>query len=76
MADIIHVNFKDKHKIDKYTIFKNVCVVCFRTIIYDSRKESTGENEEYIAIEKSRNQCICKNCSVAIKEIVDENDWK
>lgn len=74
MADVIEVNFKTKKKVDKYTILKNICVVCFNSVIYDSRK-GENENEPYIQISKGKGQCICKNCAVAIKEVVDENHW-
>lgn len=72
MADIIEVNFRTKKRIEKYTIVKNVCVVCFNPVIYDSRKV---HNEPYIEIQKSKGQCICKDCAVAIKEVVDANEW-
>lgn len=72
MADIIEVNFRKKKRIEKYTIIKNVCVVCFRGIIYDSRKQ---DNEEYIEVSKNNGQCVCKNCAIAIKELVDEHKW-
>lgn len=72
MADIIEVNFRTKKKIEKYTILKNVCVVCFNSVIYDSRKEN---NVPYIEISKNKGQCICKDCAIAIKEVVDANEW-
>ena len=72
MADIIEVNFRTKKRIEKYTILKNVCVVCFNPVIYDSRRE---DNEPYIEISKGKGQCICKGCSISIKEVVDENEW-
>lgn len=72
MADIIEVNFRTKQKVEKYTILKNVCVVCYSSVIYDSRKE---ENDPYIELSKGNGQCICKQCSIQIKEVVDENQW-
>lgn len=72
MADIIEVNFRTKKKIEKYTILKNVCVVCFNSVIYDSRKE---HNAPYIEISKNKGQCICKDCAIAIKEVVDAKEW-
>ncbi len=72
MADVIEVDFRKKKKIEKYTIVKNVCVVCFNPVIYDSRKE---DNEPYIEISRNKGQCICKACSIAIKEVVDANEW-
>ena len=74
MADVIEVDFRKRKKIEKYTILKNVCVVCFKDVIYDSRKEE-DENDPYIEISKGKGHCICKACSVAIKEVVDENNW-
>lgn len=72
MADIIEVNFRTKKKIEKYTILKNVCVVCFNSVIYDSRK---ANNAPYIEISKNKGQCICKDCAIAVKEVVDANEW-
>lgn len=72
MADIIEVNFRTKSKVEKYTILKNICVVCFSSVIYDSRRE---DNAPYIEISKGKGQCICKDCSVSIKEVVDANQW-
>jgi hypothetical protein len=72
MADIIEVNFRTKKRIEKYTILKNVCVVCFNSVIYDSRRE---DNSPYIELEKNKGNCICKDCAVAIKEVVDANEW-
>ncbi len=74
MGDVIVVNFKTKTKVEKYIISKHICVVCFKDVLYDSRK-AEGENEPYIQISKGKNQCICKNCAVSIKEVVDENNW-
>lgn len=71
MGDVIEVNFRSKQKVQKYTIVKNICVVCFNNVIYDSRRE---DNEPYIET-KAKGQCICKDCAVLIKEVVDENDW-
>lgn len=72
MAEIIEVDFRKKKRIEKYTILKNLCVVCFNSVIYDSRSE---DNQPYIEISKGKGQCICKDCSVSIKEVVDENEW-
>lgn len=74
MADIIEVNFRTGKRIEKYTIIKNICVVCFNSVIYDSRK-GENENSPYIEISKNKGQCICKDCSIAIKEVVDANQW-
>lgn len=72
MADVIEYNFNTKKRIQKYTVIKSVCAVCFKSVIYDSRKE---ENEVYIHIEKNKGFCICQKCAIAIKEVVDENEW-
>lgn len=72
MADVIEYNFKTRKKIQKYTVLKNICVLCCHTIVYDSRKEN---NEPYIDVSSAKCQCICKDCAVSIKEVVDENKW-
>ena len=74
MGEVIEVNFRTKQKVQKYVVIKNICVVCFNTVIYDSRRGET-ENEPYIEISKNKGQCLCKNCAVAIKEVVNENAW-
>lgn len=74
MGEVIEVNFKTKKKVEKYTILKNLCVVCHNTVVYDSRKGEDG-NEPYIELSKGNGSCICKACSVAIKGVVDENEW-
>ena len=76
MAEIIEVNFRKKQRVQKYTIHKNICVVCFKSVVFDSRLEESGQNEPYIEVSKGKFQCICQGCAVAIKGIVDENDWK
>lgn len=73
MADVIEVDFRKKRKIEKYTVIKNVCTICYNLVIYDSRKGD--DNEPYIELERKRGECVCKQCAVAIKEVVDENEW-
>lgn len=72
MGDIIEVNFRKKTRIQKYTVVKNICIVCFKNVIYDSRCE---DNEPYIEVPKTKGQCICRDCAIAIKEVVDDNEW-
>lgn len=72
MGDIIEVNFKKKEKVQKYVLTKHICIICFNSVLYDSIRE---DNEPFIELNKSKGQCICKECSVEIKGIVDENKW-
>ena len=74
MADIIEVNFRTRKKVEKYTILKSVCVVCFNSVVYDSRKGEDG-NEPYIELSKGNGRCMCKACAVQMKGVVDENEW-
>lgn len=75
--DIINVDFETKKKLERYVRVNWYCIVCYKMFEYDSRKE---QNIQRIIVNDNlhfRNeQCICQNCAVKIKDIVEENEWK
>lgn len=75
--EVIHVDFENKYKIEKYVSVVWNCFICTETFTYDSRNK---ENINRIIIRddilKRNQQCICQACAVKIKDLVVDKDWK
>lgn len=72
MSEVIEVNFNTKARIQKYVVKEVFCVNCTKRIRYDSR---LSENMPYIDFPKSKGFCLCKDCAVAVKDVVQEEKW-
>ena len=69
-AEVIEVNFRTKEKVQKYVVSRYVCFVCKQLFVVDSRNTPTP-----LIKLGSKGDCICKQCSVDIHNLVVEEKW-
>lgn len=77
MSEVINVDFVGKRKIEKYVITRWVCVICKGAHEFDSRSESNAPRIIFHEGGPKRNEeCICKNCAINVKSVVDNQGWR
>lgn len=73
MGDVIAVDWKERKKIEKYTVHRHQCVMCFSLIVFDSRREYNEPYLEYPGPSKTTH--LCKHCALAVHDSVIELGW-
>lgn len=77
MGRVIHVNFKEKHKVESYTVTPWVCIVCVNEYSLDSRfKHKSTRILVRDATPLKDAEYICKSCCIQLSEIAKEQGWK
>lgn len=75
--EIIDVNFAERRKIQKYVTIDWLCIICAKMFEFDSRNEY---NTQRIILrdnlQKRNQECICEECAVNIKSLVDKEGWE
>lgn len=77
MSTVIEVDFKNKRKIERYVITAWKCFICKNAFKNDSREPE--KNTPRIVLREGTSQraeeCICKNCSLDIKQTAESLNW-